>query len=332
MRVVSSQWSVVGKGVFCITLGAMLFALYGPVGAQQPAGIPRIGYLLTGFQPPKEFLDAMRSLGYVEGKNFAIEYRAAEEREERLAEFATELVKLRVEIIVAPGSAAGLAANKATNTIPVVYFGGGDPIALGLVDSLARPGGNVTGITELAADLTAKRLEILREILPGVSTVAVLVRAGAPEVTSQVTELESQAKTLRLRLQIAEVRGPNDFERLFSRIARDRPGALIELPNPLFHSNSKQIAEFALKNKLPTIFHSKDFVEVGGLMAYGAEFADLYRRAAIYVDKILKGAKPADLPVEQPKKFELVINLKAAKQIGLTIPPNVLARADRVIK
>jgi putative ABC transport system substrate-binding protein len=318
--------------ILVYVLPAFILAIIHLAEAQQPGKTPRIGYLSSGFEPPKEFLDAMRSLGYIEGKNFAIEYRAAQGREERFAEFAAELVKLRVEIIVAPGSAAGLAAKRVTKTTPIVYLGGGDPVALGLVDSLARPGGNVTGITELAPDLTAKRLEILRETLPHVSTVAVLIRGGDPEITSQVTELEAQAKILKLKLRLVQVRGPNDFEKSFSTIAKERPGALIELPNPLFHFNSKRIVEFALKNKLPTIFHAKDFVEAGGLMAYGAEFTDLYRRAAVYVDKILKGSKPAELPVEQPKKFEFIVNLKTAKQIGLTIPPNLLARADKVIR
>jgi putative ABC transport system substrate-binding protein len=313
----------------CLILFAHGSAAYAQ---QQPASVRRIGYLFTGFQPPREFLEAMRSLGYIDGKNIAIEYRSAEGREERLAEFAVELVKQKVEIIVAPGGASGLAAKRATRTIPVVYMGGGDPVALGLVESLARPGGNVTGFTELAPDLTAKRLEILRETAPKASTVAVLVRGGTPHLTGQLRELDAQAKPLRFRLQIVEVRGPDDFAKAFSSIAKERPGALIELPNPLFHSNSNRIVDFAVKNRLPTIFHSKDFVEAGGLMAYGADFTDLYRRAAVLVDKILKGAKPADLPVEQPTKFELVINLKTAKQIGLTIPPNVLARADRVIR
>jgi putative ABC transport system substrate-binding protein len=303
------------------------------VAEAQPSGkVRRIGYLFTGFQPPKEFLDAMARLGYVEGKNIAFEYRAAEGREERLPELAAELVKLNVDVIVAPGSAAGLAAKKATETVPVVYMGGGDPIALGLVASLARPRGNVTGITELSPELTGKRLELLKETFPKISVVAVLVRGGAPGVTDRLRELESEARALGFKLLVAEVRGANDFAKSFSMVAKERSGALIELPNPLFHANSKRIVEFASKNKLPTIFHSKDFVEAGGLMAYGADFVDLYRRAAYLVDRILKGTKPADLPVEQPTKFEFVINLKTAKQIGLTIPPNVLARADRVIR
>ena len=320
------------KVIFCFGLCAILGALNSGAHAQPSTTVKRIGYLFTGFEPPKEFLDAMNRLGYIEGKNIAFEYRSTEGQEQRLSQLAEDLVRPNVAVIVAPGGAAGLAAKKATSKIPIVYLGGGDPVSLGLVASLARPGGNVTGITELAPDLTAKRLEILRETLPKVSTVAVLVRAGAPDVGRELGELDTQAKILGLTLQVAEIRGAGDFGKSFSKIEKQRPGALIELPNPLFHSNTKPIVDFALRSKLPSIFHSRDFVEAGGLMAYGAEFGDLYRRAAILVDKILKGAKPADLPVEQPTKFELIINLKTAKQIGLTIPPNVLARADKVIR
>jgi ABC-type uncharacterized transport system substrate-binding protein len=310
----------------------MLFAHCSPAQAAPSGKARRVGYLFTGFQPPKEFLNEMARLGYVEGRNIAFVYRAAEGREERLPELATELVKLDVDIIVAPGAAAGLAVKKTTDTVPLVYLGGGDPVALGLVASLARPGGNVTGITELSPELTAKRLELLKEVIPKISVVAVLARNGAPGAGDQLRELESAAKALRFKLLIAEVRGASDFAKSFSMVGKERPDALIELPNPLFHANSKRIVDFASKHKLPTIFHSKDFVEAGGLMAYGANFVDLYRRAAYLVDRILKGTKPADLPVEQPTKFEFIVNLKTAKQIGLTIPPNVLARADRVIK
>ena len=313
-------------------LCALLLALSVPAEAQQAPKVRRIGYLFTGFQSPKEFFDAMGRLGYVEGRNITYEYRAAEGREDRLAELAAELVRLNVDVIVAPGAAAGLAAKEATKTVPVVYMGGGDPVDLGIVNSLARPGGNVTGVTEISPELTGKRLELLKESFPKISSVAVLVRAGAPGIMGQLRKLETEAKALGLKLQIVEVQGANDFEKSFSIIVKQRAGALVELPNPLFHANSKRIVEFASKNRLATIFHSKDFVEAGGLMAYGADFVDLYRRAAIYVDKILKGTKPADLPVEQPKKFEFIINLKTAKQIGLTIPPNVLARADKVIR
>jgi putative ABC transport system substrate-binding protein len=315
----------------CSLLTVFLLTVSSAKGQQAPK-VRRIGYLFTGFQPPKEFLEAMDRLGYVEGKNIAYENRAAEGQEERLPELAAELVRLNVDVIVAPGGAAGLAAKEATKAVPVVFMGGGDPVDLGIVKSLARPGGNVTGITEISPELTGKRLELLKETFPKISTVAVLVRAGAPGITGQLRKLETEARALGFKLQIVEVQRANNFEKSFSIIVKQRAGALIELPNPLFHANSKRIVEFASKNKLPTIFHSKDFVEAGGLMSYGADFIELYRRPATYVDKILKGAKPADLPVEQPKKFEFIVNLKAAKQIGLTIPPNVLARADRVIR
>jgi ABC-type uncharacterized transport system substrate-binding protein len=320
------------KTIFCFAICALLGVLISQAHAQPSTTVKRIGYLFTGFEPPKEFLEAMNGLGYVEGKNIAFDYRATEGREQRLPQLAEDLIRQNVAVIVAPGAAAGLAAKKATSKIPIIYLGGGDPVSLGLVASLARPGGNVTGITELAPDLTAKRLEILRESFPKVSTVAVLVRGGAPDVARELAELNAQAKKFGLTLQVTEVRGAGDFTKSFSEIEKQRPGALIDLPNPLFHSNTKTIVDFTLKRKLPSIFHSRDFVEAGGLMAYGAKFGELYRRAAVLVDKILKGAKPADIPVEQPTKFELVINLKTAKQIGLAIPPNVLARADQVIR
>ena len=319
-----------------ITLRTILVAvvlLVGVLAEAQQAGKPRrIGYLLTGFQPPKEFLDSMGRLGYVEGKNIIYEIRTVEGREARLTELAAELVRLGVEVIVAPGAAAGLAAKQATKNVPVIYMGGGDPVELGIVDSLARPGGNVTGITDISAELTGKRLELIKEAFPKVSNVAVLQRAHAPGITSQRRNLETDARALGFTLVTVEINGATDFEMSFTTILKRQAGALIELPNPLFHANSKRIVDFSLKNRLPTIFHSKDFVEIGGLMSYGADFVELYHRAAIHVDKLLKGTKPADIPVEQPMKFELVINLKTAKKIGVTIPQWTLMKADRVIK
>jgi len=319
--------------IFLWLLATVFLASANFVEAQQPAtNIRRIGYLLAGFKPPQEFFDAMNRLGYVEGQNAAFEYRAAEGGEERLFEQAADLLRRKVEVIIAAGAAAALAAKQATNKIPIVYLGGGDPVALGLVGSLARPGGNITGVTELSPELTGKRLELLKETFPRTTRVSVLARSGAPGITHQLQELERQARGLELKLQFFEVRGADEIDDSLSRVINQRAGALIEVPNPLFHANSTRIVKFAAEHKLPTIFHSKDFVEAGGLMAYGAEFGELYRRAATYVDKILKGAKPADLPVEQPTKFEFVINLKTAKQIGVIIPPNVLARADKVIR
>ena len=316
-----------------ILVATLVLVLGGAADAQQqPKKVRRIGYLYTGFQAPKEFLDAMRHLGYVDGHNIVLEYRAAEGREELLPQLASELVRLNVDVIVAPGAAAGLAAKQATKTVPVIYMGGGDPVALGLVASLARPGGNITGITELSPELTSKRLELLKEAFPKISKVAVLVRDSAPGVAGQLEDLETAARALRLKLQMVRVKGADGFENSFLTITNERAGALIEVPNPLFHANVNRIVQFTSKNGLPTIFHSKDFVEAGGLMTYGADFIELYRRAAHFVDKILKGAKPADLPVEQPMKFELVVNLKTAKQIGVNIDPNLLARANRIIR
>ena len=313
-------------------LTAALLSIVPFVEAQQAKKVPRIGYLFTGLLPPKEFLQALHELGYIEGKNIAVEFRAAEGREERLPALAAVLVSLNVDVIVAPGTAPAQAARQATKTIPIVYTGGADPVAIGLVASLARPGGNVTGISNLSRELTGKRLELLKETFPKASVVAVLTRGVNPVTTELLKDMEVAAKSLRLQLQILEVRGPNDFDKAFSAINKERPGALIELPSPLFHSNRKRIVEFAAKSRLPSIFHSRDFVDAGGLMCYGENNADLLRRVAYYVDRILKGTKPADLPVEQPTKFEMIINLKTAKQIGVTIPPNVLARADKVIR
>jgi putative tryptophan/tyrosine transport system substrate-binding protein len=312
---------------------SLIFALPNPTwAAQQNKNIPRLGYLLTGFELPEEFLLAMKRLGYIEGQNVGFEYLAAEGTDEKLLGQASELVRRKVAAIIAPGASAALAAKKATTAIPIVYLGGGDPVEVGLVRSLARPGGNVTGVTELSRELTSKRLELLKETFPKISSVAVLAHTSAPGVAAQVRELDKLARGLALKLHIAEIRGEGDLQDSLSTVLRHSPDALIEVPNPVFHANSSWIASFAAQHKLPTVFHSRDFVDSGGLMAYGAAFPELYGRVAVLVDKILKGAKPADLPVEQPTKFELVINLKTAKQIGLTIPPNVLARADRVIK
>jgi len=319
--------------IFGLSVYALVLFMVVPVAAQQHRPtVPRIGFLLTGFKPPKEFFDAMGGLGYVDGQNITYEYRNGEGGEKRLLEQAANLVQQKVKVLIVAGAAAGLAAKKSTQTVPIVYLGGGDPVTLGLVESLSQPGGNLTGVTELSPELTAKRLELLKETFPKISIVSVLVRVGAPGIRNQLEELERQATALKLKLHIIETRDSKDIESSLATAIPEDTGALIELPNPLFHANIARIVNFASKNKLPTIFHSKDFVEAGGLMAYGADRDEPYRRVAVLVDKILRGAKPANLSVEQPTKFELVINLKTAKQIGLTIPPNVLARADRVIK
>ena len=300
--------------------------------AQQPKRVPRIGFLYVGLQPPTVFLQAMSKLGYVEGKNIAFEYRGAEGREDRLPNLAAELVNLNVDVIVAPGVLPAQAAKKATNSIPVIYTGGGDPVAAGLVASVARPGGNVTAIAELSSELTGKRLELIKETVPKISAVTVLMRQDAPLTTDRIKEIEREAKALKLRVHTLAVREVTDFEKVFSGVTKERNGALIEVPNALFHANRKRIVDLANQKQLPTHFHSRDFVEVGGLMCYGENDAETLRRLTIYVDKILKGTKPADLPVEYPMKFEFVINLKTAKQIGLEIPQWTLMKADRVIK
>ena len=268
----------------------------------------------------------------MEGKNIVIDYRYAEGRDDRLRDLAADLVRLKVDIIVTSSTVAVGAAKQLTGTIPIVMSGSGDPVATGLVASLAKPGGNVTGLSGLSPELTTKQLELLKEIVPRVGRVAVLFDPANPVNIPAWKEMEAVALAFRIQLLPLEVRGPEDFEPAFGAAARGRAEALLVRRDPINRANETRIVSLAAQNKLPAIYPQRQFVDVGGLMSYGVNFADLYRRTAIYVDKILKGAKPADLPVEQPTKFELIINLKAAKQIGLTIPPNVLARADKVIK
>jgi putative ABC transport system substrate-binding protein len=332
----SDRWSRRQFLITAATAGAgALLGLQSESRAAEPpqAGkVYRLGYLFVGLQPPKEFLEAMGRHDYVEGKNIIFEFRSAEGREERLPALAAELVRLNVDVIVAPGVLPAQAAKDATKTIPVVYTGGIDPVAVGLAASWARPGGNVTGITEISHELTGKRLELLKEAFPKTSGVAVLVRVGARSGASQLKEIEVEAKALRLKLQSLEVRGASDFDKAFSTLAKNQSLALIEVPNALFHANRKRIVELAAQKRLPAIFHSRDFVDAGGLMYYGESTVETLRRLVIYVDKILKGRKPDDLPIEGPMRFEFVVNLKAAKQIGVTIPPNVLVRANEVIR
>jgi len=307
--------------------------------AQQAAKIARIGYLvgdLTASTHLREaFRQGLRDLGYVESRNLVIEYRSAEGKSERLPALAAELVALKVDVIVAPNTPAALAAKQATRTLPIVFIGVGDPVTSGLVISLARPGGNVTGLSVLSPELVGKWLELLKQAVPGVSRVAALWQPGAMDERSE-TEMfkgaEVAAQALGVRLQFVEARGPADFERAFSDMTRARAGALTVRPAPMFVSERRRLVDLAAKNRLPAVYAWREFVDAGGLMAYGPNLADLYRRAATYVDKILKGAKPGDLPVEQPTKFELVVNLKTAKTLGLTIPPSVLGRADQVIE
>ena len=322
------------------TLGAMLLALSFPVQAQQPKTVPRIGYL-SNTDPASESARtegirlALRELGHIEGQNIATEYRYAEGKRDRFPELAAELVHLKVDIIVAAGGDGLIrAAKNATKTIPIVMVGRGvDPVEAGLVESLARPGGNVTGVINLNTELGGKRLELLKEAVPKLTRVAVLYEPDSGAGVLEVKEvLPTAARGLGLTIQPWEVRAAGGFEKVFAALNKQRPDGLYVPTSPLMSANQKRIAGFALESRLPSVYTRREAVDAGGLMYYGADFADIYRRAATYVDKILKGAKPADLPVEQPMKFELVINLKTAKQIGLTIPQAVLYRADRVIK
>src|SRR5947208_4895755 len=307
------------------------------VEAQQPRKVPRIGFL-SPFSPSaiaiwlQAFRQGLHDLGWVEGKNISVEYRYAEGRNDRLPDLAADLVRLKVDIIVTAVTPDALAAKNATRTIPIVMAAAGDPVASGLVDSLARPGGNITGLSQMNPDLAGKRLELLNEIVPKLSRVAVFWNPQDQMSTISWNELQPPARSLGVQLQSVEIRSSGDFAKAFEDATRARAGALAIMPAPGFVTNLNRIADVAAKRRLPSIFHVKEFVDFGGLVAYGTDRSELFRRAATYVDKILKGAKPADLPVEQPTKFELILNLKTAKQIGLTIPPNVLARADKIIK
>ena len=327
------------SGLSSILIAVTLFTVFVIAEAQQPKKVFRIGYLSVS-DPATESTRseairlALRELGYIEGQNIAIEYRYAKGKQDRHPELAAELVRLKVDIIVVAGGGAQVrAAKNATKTIPIVMMGtGSDPVELGLVESLARPGGNVTGLSILSRELGGKRLELFKEAVPKLARVAVLYEeANRPSVIEVKEVLPVAARALGLTIQPWEARGADGFDRVFAALNKDRPDGLFVTGGTLMNSNVKRIAGFALKSRLPSIGY-REYVDAGGLMSYGADFADSYRRVAYYVDRIVKGAKPADLPVEQPTKFELAINLKTAKQIGLTIPPNVLARADRVIK
>ena len=305
------------------------------VEAQQPKKVLRIGYLGTGSRSSvvvEAFQQELRDLGYIEGQNITIEYRSTEGMAERLPNVAAELVQLNVDIIVVSGDASTQAAKNATKTIPIVMTNVTDPVGIGLVASLAHPGGNVTGLSNVGSDLGGKQLELLKEAFPKVSRVAVLWDSASRGNALWLREMKVAAQALRIALQPVDVHGPNDFEPAFSAIKKGHASALSALRNAVTNNYRPQIVDFAAKSRLPAMYPDSEFVEVGGLMSYGPNFADLFRRAATYVDKILKGAKPADLPVEQPMKFEFVINLKTAKQIGVTIPQSMLYRADKVIK
>jgi putative tryptophan/tyrosine transport system substrate-binding protein len=325
------------KAAVPILVAVILLTVAVVTEAQQPKKLPRIGYL-SNLDPirlsaPSEAIRlALRERGYIEGQNIAFEYRSAKGKLDRLPELAAELVRLKVDIIVIAGGDTTIrAAKDATKTIPIVMVGsGGDPVEAGFIESLARPGGNVTGMTNLVRELGGKRLELLKEAVPKLSRVAVLHDPANAREVKEV--LPVAARALKLTLRSWEVRDAGGFETIFAALNKERPDGLYVTGGPLINANGKRIAGFALKNRLPSVFARREAVDAGGLMYYGADIADSYRRVAYYVDRILKGAKPADLPVEQPTKFELVINLKTAKQIGVTIPPEVLARATRLIK
>ena len=327
------------KKIYWPALVAMLLALSFPADAQQPAKVPRIGYV-SGSGDPKTpgplvegFRQGLRDLGYIEGKNILVEYRHVEGGLDRVPGLVTELVQLKVDVLVATFTVAIRAAKQATKTIPIVMVSPTDPVAAGFVDSLARPGGNITGVVRLIRELSGKRLELLKEAVPRISRIGVLWDGNAPGPAIAFKEYEAAARGLKLEFQSLEVRGPDpDVDGAFQAAAKGRSNALIVVRNRVVDRHSKRIVDLAIKNRLPSVWEGSEFVEAGGLISYSSDDPANFRRAAYYVDRILKGAKPADLPVEQPTKFEFIINLKTAKQIGLTIPQSLLYRADKVIK
>ena len=329
-------------GGLIVTLALSLLAAPPAAEAQQAKKVHRIGILLIGSREAPvtralfdAFRQGLRERGYVEGQNIVIEYRSAQGKIERFPDLVAELVRLKVDLIFTGNTPAARAAKEATNTIPIVVAAMADPVGDGLIASLARPGGNITGSTFLGPELVPKRLELLKEAVPGASRVAVLWHPGVygeRTMRDMVKETEVAAQTLGVQLQLLEARGPNDFDRAFSAMSTGRAGALIVFPSPMFYNEHRRIVDLAAKSRLPAIYAFREAVEAGGLMAYGASIPDLFRRAATFVDKILKGRKPADLPVEQPTRFELVINMKTAKALGLTFPPSILVRADQVIQ
>jgi putative ABC transport system substrate-binding protein len=305
--------------------------------AQQTGRVARIGYLSSGTATAnallhKAFIEGLREHGWTEGQNIAIEYRWDMTGESALDALADDLARLETDLIVVSGAPAALAAQQATTTIPIVMVGVSDPVTLGLVASLARPGGNITGLTTVSSELAGNWVELLKEMVPKVSRVAILWDEANPAVEFNVKETEAAAASVGLTWHLFGVRGPNEFSRAFSAMTKEHVGALLVGPSPMFFGQRRRLADLAVEHRLPTVFTLGAYSQAGGLVAYGPHYPDLFRRAASFVDKILKGTKPADLPVEQPTRFELVINLKTAKALGLTIPPSVLARADELIE
>ena len=346
MKVISNQ-SVVGSKkvgaktmngkILVYLLTTLLLTTAAPAQAQPTTKIFRLGYLAgssltVNAARIEAFLQGLRELGYLQGKNIVLEYRAAEGNSKRYPALASELVSLKVDVIVTAGAASTRAAREATSTIPIVMVQDSDPVGSGFVASLARPGGNITGLSTLAPEISGKRLELLKEIVPTLSRIATLGTSNYPGNAQSLKETELAAAAFGVRVQYLDTLGPQDIEPAFRAASRENADAVLLLQSFVLNSHRKQIVNLAIKGRHPAIYYSPEWVKDGGLMSYGVSFTDLNHRAASYVDKILNGAKPADLPVEQPVKFEFIINLKAAKQIGLTIPPNVLARADKVIK
>ena len=319
-----------------LLLTVLLLTVY-PVEAQQSAKLPRIGFVTAGSASTiaariEALRQGLRDLGYIEDKNIIIEWRFAEGKVDRLPALVAELVRLKVDVLLSAGAAVTGPAKNATRTIPIVMAQDTDPIGNGFVASLAQPGRNITGLSSYSAELNGKRVELLREIVPKLSRLAVIGQSTYPGNSQSLKETKLAAEGLKLQLQYLDVVDPKDIENAFREARKTRAGGALVLQNNVLNSQRKETADLAIKNRLPTIYYAPEFLDSGGLISYAASINDLYRRAATYVDKILKGAKAADLPVEQPTKFEFMINLKAAKQIGLTIPPNVLARADKVIR
>jgi putative ABC transport system substrate-binding protein len=337
MKVASHQWAILSKSIFCIALGTVLFAPCFRAEAQQPVKIYRLGFLsggtLSGLKTTIEpFRQGLRDLGYIEGKNLTIEYRAAEGKFERMPEIIAELIGLGVNVIVTSGMPAVIAAKKATSTIPIVTANADNLVEAGVVTSLAHPGGNVTGLTRVDADFSAKRLELLKESFSRLSRVAVLSYGTMGGDQEELHEIQSAGRKLAIEIQPFPTPDPGQFLAAFDEMKKKRSDAVIFLASSYTQVYREQLIELAMKNRIPSMCSNSTWVDSGCVLAYGPKLSEMYRRATTYIDKILKGTKPADLPVERPTKFELVINLKSAKQIGLTISPNVLARADRVIK
>ena len=340
MKVVRGPWSVVSKSVLSFALCAMLFVLCPYAEAQKPAKIRLIGFLSALSPPPKTspgnveaFRQGLDTLGWIEGQNIAIEYRWAEGKYDRLPELAAELVRRKVDVIVTNASRAAIAAKDTTTTIPIVFEVMGEPVSMGLVASLAQPGGNLTGVSGFGPELSGKQVELLKEVVPRLSRLAVLANLTSVGAAAAIRESESAAKALGVRLFVANVETAEKIEGAFASMAKQRADALLVPADAMLASQRQRVLRLVEKHRLPAMYvETPSWVVNGGLMSYSASLPDQFRKAAMYVDKILKGAKPADLPVQQPTKFELMINLKAAKQIGLTIPPNVLARADKIIR